>query len=357
MSFLDNTPHDDIIKIISSASSYAEVLQKLGVSSSKSVNRAIIMQYVKNHDIDVQHFNTKNRILTATDIFIEHSTVAHTTLRRRYQKGEYSKYECALCGLPPVWNGQELVLTLDHINGVSDDNRLSNLRWICPNCDMQLPTHGSKRLKKNRVCKVCGKELQGKRKNQLCKQCYLDTIIKHTNTPDTTKSHKRKYNRKHSNCQQCGKEISLNATYCPECYAKKNCKAERPEPLELARLIKEKGFEPVGKHFGVSGNTIAKWCKSYGIPHTKKELIAWYDNEMGIVPEEKIQKKTKEEIVRPVKQIDKETGACLNIFPSQADALRSFGIVNHNNHISQVCRGKRKSAYGYFWQYADEENT
>lgn len=59
MSFLDNTPHDDIIKIISSASSYAEVLQKLGVSSSNSVNRAIIMQYVKNHDIDVQHFNTK----------------------------------------------------------------------------------------------------------------------------------------------------------------------------------------------------------------------------------------------------------------------------------------------------------
>ena len=158
-------------------------------------------------------------------------------------------------------------------------------------------------------------------------------------------------------CPRCGAVVVTKNCLCVSCSRLLSRRTERPEPLELAKTIKEYGFTKTGKKFGVDANAIKQWCKSYSIPHLSPDLIAWYDNEMGITPEEKIQKKTKEEIVRPVKQIDKETGACLNIFPSQADALRSFGIINHNNHISQVCRGKRKSAYGYFWQYADEENT
>jgi hypothetical protein len=33
-------------------------------------------------------------------------------------------------------------LVLDHINGVSGDNRPTNLRLLCPNCNSQQPTHG-----------------------------------------------------------------------------------------------------------------------------------------------------------------------------------------------------------------------
>lgn len=36
------------------------------------------------------------------------------------------------------------VEALDHINGNNKDNRLENLRWVCPNCDRQLETFGSK---------------------------------------------------------------------------------------------------------------------------------------------------------------------------------------------------------------------
>lgn len=47
------------------------------------------------------------------------------------------------------WDGQEILMTLDHKNGVRGDNRPKNLRYLCPNCDSLLPTRGGKN--KNRI--------------------------------------------------------------------------------------------------------------------------------------------------------------------------------------------------------------
>lgn len=49
---------------------------------------------------------------------------------------------CAGCGIGPEWNGRPLTLHLDHINGDPTDNRLNNLRLLCPNCHNQTPTFG-----------------------------------------------------------------------------------------------------------------------------------------------------------------------------------------------------------------------
>lgn len=361
MSFLDNYSEQDIKRYVADSVNFADVLIKMGRSANSGSNRMMISLYVKEHNIDTSHFSTGDAVhkRTPADIFVEKSTATQNIVRKYYKQGNYSEYKCAICGQEPFWNGQELVLTLDHINGVSNDHRLENLRWICPNCDRQLPTYGAKRKKKHTYCRSCGIEISHRNKTQLCKDCYWEEK-RGENTETNFNVHKeQKGNRvvQVKSCPLCGATIGIRATMCLNCYNLKTRRAERPSKMDFAKMVKEIGFEGVGEKYGLHGKSIQKWCKSYGIPHTKKELIAWYDNEMGIVPEEKIQKKTKEEIVRPIKQIDKETGTCLNIFPSQADALRSFGIVNHNNHISQVCRGKRKSAYGYFWQYADEENT
>ena len=51
---------------------------------------------------------------------------------------------CAFFSNPLIWNGKPLPLRLDHINGVSGDNRPKNLQLICPNCDSQLTTQGGK---------------------------------------------------------------------------------------------------------------------------------------------------------------------------------------------------------------------
>lgn len=82
-------------------------------------------------------------------------------------------------------------------------------------------------------------------------------------------------------CTMCGKKITYNCKYCAECAHKAQRRvSERPDPLELAKMIKENGFRSTGEQFGVSDNTIKKWCKYYNIPHKINELIIWYDNQV-----------------------------------------------------------------------------
>ena len=70
---------------------------------------------------------------------------AHT--RDKIIKNNLMEYKCAICGNIGEWNGKQLVLQLDHINGDHFDNRLENLRFLCPNCHSQTETFGSKNYK------------------------------------------------------------------------------------------------------------------------------------------------------------------------------------------------------------------
>lgn len=80
-------------------------------------------------------------------------------------------------------------------------------------------------------------------------------------------------------CKNCGKEVSYGATYCTDCWSVMNRRVERPCREELKSLIRNLPFTQIGKEFGVSDNTIRKWCDSYGLPRTKKEILSFSKEE------------------------------------------------------------------------------
>jgi Zn finger protein HypA/HybF involved in hydrogenase expression len=55
------------------------------------------------------------------------------------------EYKCTCCGIKE-WNGKSITLEIDHINGDNTDNRIENLRYLCPNCHSQTETYKGKNV-------------------------------------------------------------------------------------------------------------------------------------------------------------------------------------------------------------------
>src|SRR5436190_22696055 len=98
------------------------------------------------------------------EILVEGSTYARSNLKARLYAEGLKTPVCELCGQGAIWRGRAIGLILDHANGVRDDNRLENLRIVCPNCAATLDTHCGRlsREDRRRECDHCGAEYQAR---------------------------------------------------------------------------------------------------------------------------------------------------------------------------------------------------
>ena len=243
-SIIDKYTKEELENIIKNSHSIKEVLIKLGYSTANGNNNKTLKNRIEKYNIDISHFTKTQQVKRSPEnVFIENSTASQKTLREWYIKGNYTEYKCSICGQEPFWQGKELTLILDHINGTNNDDRLENLRWVCPNCNQQLDTTGGKQSHKN-----------------------------------IEKIEKKYY------CSNCGIEIKTkDATLCPTCANIAQRIVERPNRNELKSLIRTKTFVDIGKQFGVSDNSIKKWCIAEHLPHKKTDIKKYTDKEWELI--------------------------------------------------------------------------
>lgn len=142
---------DNILKIVIDSKSLREVLDKLNLRAAGG-NYQIIKKYIILYDIDINHFDKQKDIINKNrpkqKPLIEYLTInsnySRKSLKNRLYKEGLKKRECELCGQGEEWKGKKMSLILDHKNGIYNDNRLENLRIVCPNCNATLETHCSK---------------------------------------------------------------------------------------------------------------------------------------------------------------------------------------------------------------------
>lgn len=239
MSILSNYSNEEFARIIAENFSYRDCMKALGYNSCSGDSMKVVQKKIKELNLSADHFKTRGTPIKRTEenIFCKDSTASQKVLREWYKKGNYTEYKCAICGQESFWNGKELTLILDHINGFNKDDRLENLRWVCPNCNQQLSTTGSKNK--------------------------------------ANKEHTLNY------CIDCGKVISKKATRCLEC-ANKARTSENVSWVnreELKNLIRTMPFTQIGNKFGVSDNAVRKWCEKYNLPKKSREIKSMSDKE------------------------------------------------------------------------------
>jgi len=172
--------NDDLIFAVKNSSHITDTLKLLHLRCSTH-NSCTIKKYIQELAIDISHW-TSNLVLkkrsgfetSIEDAFTENSQF-RSHLKDKIIKYNLLPYKCFACGIESCWNNLPLVLQLDHINGINNDNRLRNLRFLCPNCHSQTTTYAGSKIKGRKfiihVCSKCGGRRTCTSKSGLCIKC------------------------------------------------------------------------------------------------------------------------------------------------------------------------------------------
>ena len=236
-----STPDKQFIEIVKLSTSFLETMALLDMRPTGS-NYKTIRKRIQELSLDVSHWvdgraGRKGKTVPLDEILVKDSSYRHSSkLKNRLVREGLLEYRCYSCGIRE-WMEKPIVLRIDHITGDPKDNRIDNLRLLCPNCDSQTPTFGARNRKTRTVSS-------------------LDRAIK---------AGKKKLKYKKKFCEKCQRGISPTATLCKSCYGsdREDTKIEWPDVNQLVLRVKEKGYRATGEELGVSDNAVRKRIKNH----------------------------------------------------------------------------------------------
>jgi hypothetical protein len=145
---------EEIVDAVKGSTSLAQVLVKLGVRQGGGT-QASLRDRIENLNLDTSHFlgvgwrrGSRVPVRPARpldQILVIGRFLSTNNLRARLLREGLKEHRCEECRRD-TWNGRPIPLELDHVNGKRDDNRLENLRILCPNCHAQTPTYRGRNI-------------------------------------------------------------------------------------------------------------------------------------------------------------------------------------------------------------------
>lgn len=167
--------------------------------------------------------------------YLDGRPINSTKLKIRLFNEGYKEKTCEGCGIT-TWNGLPAPLELDHINGVRTDNRLDNLRILCPNCHAQTDTYCGKNIPG-----VVPKQADGTGSNPVGRKSVR------VRTPPSPL------------CSGCSREISprVKGGKCLDCMTYPTI-IEWPSDLELIQMVDSNNYSSIARMLGVSNTSVKK---------------------------------------------------------------------------------------------------
>lgn len=163
---LKRRTNEELRALVEACASLTEMMEKLGYKSAGA--RTNFARALKLRGIEAPSNGkarprrtwkcSKKRIVTPKwspeNLHLHPKKRADHSMLGRVLLRSGKPYECERCQNDGTWQGERMCLELDHINGDATDQRLDNLRFLCPNCHSLTATYGFRGRKHTKETKV-----------------------------------------------------------------------------------------------------------------------------------------------------------------------------------------------------------